>query len=1007
MKYFLAFLLFVSAAFATDPIPAARRTTWTPGVTVGVYGGIPTTRTNIIDVTLTPYFADKTGVANAAPAIQSAINAAMANDIVYFPNGTYKLNSPIYVAQGHNNITLRGQSQAAVTLVCAESGILVGTGATWDTPSTGNTITAGLTQGGTVVTMADTSAFTNGQVADLLFANDPAVPVVNVSGYEYSAQQKVMVTAKTGTTLTFRPGIAHAPNAALPAKVYKAVYPVSGVGIENMTLDGTASGLMAVGVNFLDSWGCWAKGVKVVKSKNYGFVFDNCFECELLTSDVRQRYGGAGGSNGGGIDIANSSSCLVWDCIVEKYFPLLEVNFGSSANAICYNFWIDSGGGAGMDTNHSSQNRFNLYEGNIAPNIQCDGYFGGADTDTIFRNWLTGLQPGLSPAQSTAGINMSLNRFTRAYNLVGNVFGNLQFTNSANGVNLEGNPNIGNGSSAGVALNNDWADWAAGAGLTGSVTSRGTVSVNGSASTDVLTLSSANPQAAPQGVIPQVVLTVTSGLAGLSNNTTYWVIAIDSTHLKLASSMANAQSATPVNITTDGTGAITSGSAVLSFTGPNGVGQITDGYGNGTPGIVQSQALQILYALSGTSYRAANYQADLVSGTSVTIGDYVFGGSLVTTGDPLPPAGTSFTIWTGAGGFQELDKQVAETTLRKGNYYAYTNVSDGTGSDTLSTSYLMAVAGTAPPWWNDTGTYVWPPFDWTAPTDGMSYSRIPAGYRFVALTAPTIPVASIGSAGNTLTLLADKPLSDGGDGKAGFTFNVGGVTLTYASGAGTTSLVYNISRVVSFSENLLLNYTQPGHGWVDSLNNPVATFTGLAVANHSTQDGGAIWLGNAVGGSTSDAAYSPGFSYITPITVTSNGTVSSLRAYFTTNPGNAGIKMAFYNNSGGLLRSATVGTLSGTNNYNAFPISSVSVTPGTYWVSMNVLGDMGLRYSTVTGGFMYNESVTYANFPPSTLASDGTQNRGYVMGALFIPSDVGGNLTVNNTLTITGTLTLP
>ncbi len=78
-----------SGVWASDLIPAERLTDWTPGVMVGVPGGIPTDRTHLIDVTQAPYRADKTGATDAQPAIQKAITDAREKDVVYLPAGTY------------------------------------------------------------------------------------------------------------------------------------------------------------------------------------------------------------------------------------------------------------------------------------------------------------------------------------------------------------------------------------------------------------------------------------------------------------------------------------------------------------------------------------------------------------------------------------------------------------------------------------------------------------------------------------------------------------------------------------------------------------------------------------------------------------------------------------------------------------------------------------------------------------------------------------------------------
>ena len=89
-------------------IPADRLTDWTPGVTVGVPGGIPTDRTHLIDVTKAPYNADNTGKEDAQPAIMKAIGDAKDNDVVYLPAGTYRIDRGIGIGGGKSRITIRG-----------------------------------------------------------------------------------------------------------------------------------------------------------------------------------------------------------------------------------------------------------------------------------------------------------------------------------------------------------------------------------------------------------------------------------------------------------------------------------------------------------------------------------------------------------------------------------------------------------------------------------------------------------------------------------------------------------------------------------------------------------------------------------------------------------------------------------------------------------------------------------------------------------------------------------
>jgi Concanavalin A-like lectin/glucanases superfamily/Pectate lyase superfamily protein len=448
-------------------IPADRLTDWTPGVRVGVIGGIPTNRTNLIDVTRPPYNADKTGNLDAGSAIQSAINASSSGDVIYLPAGVYRINSTISLDHNRDNRTLRGAGIGATIIDCraSNSGIFVGTGSdyNWSFPASGNDITGGLAKDSTTITLADTSNFSVGQIVQITFQDQRdqaaitagATPVVHVSGFSGNRRQKTRVVSKTATTLTIFPGIYHSPNPNLSAKVYAARFQTDGVGIEDLTIDCT-NGETIFGIQFEQCYGSWAKDVKVTNSSNYAFFLYDSLNGEIRRSYANQRR--TQGTNGAGVLCNTSSACLVEDNIVYRFFPLIEVNQGSSGNVFAYNLLEDSSVsgvlGAGIDSNHGPHNSFNLYEGNIAPNLQADGYFGSVSEDVAFRNWFHGTAPG-----GIIGFTLSLNRFTRRYSLAGNLFGRTGITS---GDYSFGNPNMGNSSSSGTVKPSSgifWADW--------------------------------------------------------------------------------------------------------------------------------------------------------------------------------------------------------------------------------------------------------------------------------------------------------------------------------------------------------------------------------------------------------------------------------------------------------------------------------------------------------------------------------------------------------------------
>jgi len=277
------------------------------------------------------------------------------------------------------------------------------------------------------------------------------------------ANAAVGAAGSTATTLAIFPGL-YGDYSGTRAVVHVAQFQANGVGVEQMLID-MSKATEPFSIWFEQAYGCWVQNVRVRYSANYHVFLNDSLNCEVRHCYLDQLT--HAGSNGAGVLCNTVSGCLVEDNIIYKAFPLIEVNHGSSGNVFAYNFCEDSGPGVAIDSNHGPHNDYNLYEGNIAPNLQSDGYFGSASHDTIFRNWFHGL------LNNQMAWCVSLNRFTRNYSIVGNIFEKTGFAWTGDGVSL-GNPNMGNGSSVGTA-----PPWTAGL-----VAGAGTLSQTG---TDVTT----------------------------------------------------------------------------------------------------------------------------------------------------------------------------------------------------------------------------------------------------------------------------------------------------------------------------------------------------------------------------------------------------------------------------------------------------------------------------------------------------------------------------------------
>jgi hypothetical protein len=97
---------------------------------------------------------------------------------------------------------------------------------------------------------------------------------------------------------------------------------------------------------------------------------------------------------------------------------------------------------------------------------------------------------------------------------------------------------------------------------------------------------------------------------------------------------------------------------------------------------------------------------------------------------------------------------------------------------------------------------------------------------------PVAQSATIASSGTSLSVAFDKPVT----GSTVITLSAtgGAVTATYASGDETDTLVFTLSRTVESGESVTVDYS-PGN--IEDLTaNALEAFSGLSVANNSTQD---------------------------------------------------------------------------------------------------------------------------------------------------------------------------
>lgn len=109
---------------------------------------------------------------------------------------------------------------------------------------------------------------------------------------------------------------------------------------------------------------------------------------------------------------------------------------------------------------------------------------------------------------------------------------------------------------------------------------------------------------------------------------------------------------------------------------------------------------------------------------------------------------------------------------------------------------------------------------------------------------PTLSSATVASTGKTISLVFSESVSVGAGGNGGWTItpSANTATMTYASGSGTNTLVYNLDTYVCNTETFTVSYTQPGNGIEATTGGgDVANITNLAGTNSSTVPLPDVW----------------------------------------------------------------------------------------------------------------------------------------------------------------------
>jgi Pectate lyase superfamily protein len=391
-------------------IPSGRAIQWAPGLSSR--GGIPH-RTSLINVKDAPYNAKGDGATDDSGAIQAALNAATADQVVYLPASTYLINGTT-LNMNTANVSLRGDGPSATVIHYTGGGAAIAATPYLTNWSPQVSVTSAATQGATQITLASAAGIAVGDLLVISQTNPSWATLTGDDGLltwggapgasgggsndtNRGMGQVDRVTAVGGDTVTLERPL-YVTFASSNAPAVNHMTPTYGIGIESLQIARSGAGGDEPNIDMETLAESWVTNVASINAKgtaNYAHVFfESAYACE-----VRESWFQGGGVNTSGMDygvyvVNNGSEMLVEDNVFVGMRHSLIVAAGASGNVYGYNY---STGNYESDSpsnwvaedacSHGGESYMNLWEGNIVGQIVLDNTHGGNAYNTAYRNW--------------------------------------------------------------------------------------------------------------------------------------------------------------------------------------------------------------------------------------------------------------------------------------------------------------------------------------------------------------------------------------------------------------------------------------------------------------------------------------------------------------------------------------------------------------------------------------------------------------------------------------------
>jgi hypothetical protein len=454
-----AALIFLSALLPGQIVPPDRLGHWArTGVYADASRGIPkrsvvfcNVRTGLPGSSLV---ALGDGIHDDTEALQAAIQACPAGQVVFLPRGTYRIRRPLIIDKG---LVVRGEGPAETKIV-QEAPLPIfqiqGNGTSFYYAAVGGhaelgivqAIRSGFSRGSDTVVIDDATEFSTGDVVLIDQLNDPGLVTSKGTGgactwcglgagAEHDANgsramgETLIITKKSGNAVTFHRPLGYRYEEQFrPRLIILSHQPVRNAGIENLGLAAAPGNQEGSGITLAYCVHCWVRNVESfnIPQKHVDIEWGSCGN-EIRDSFFHHtpRFDA---DHGYGVNIHNYST----DNLIENnvfyglHNGVVIGSAGGSGNVVAYNFidntrhWQPHWFLFQLGT-HGAHTFMNLFEGNVCGKVGLDSYWGSGSHSVFFRNFITRENTGQPVTSDINAVNIeALNYFVT---VVGNILG--------------------------------------------------------------------------------------------------------------------------------------------------------------------------------------------------------------------------------------------------------------------------------------------------------------------------------------------------------------------------------------------------------------------------------------------------------------------------------------------------------------------------------------------------------------------------------------------------------